>query len=108
MISRKQIGRNTTATLCEDHRDQSEGLQYLPRYPGTCFGISESMMVIDQMIPASLGNGMQLMIGKLSSEMTTRGPACAVELIIRIIHLIAAHHGFQTALVEGTVVGHQR
>ena len=68
MIIREQIGRNTTATPSEDHGKQSEGLQYLPRYPGTCFGIGESMMVIDQMIPASLGHSMQLMIGEQFAE----------------------------------------
>jgi len=60
------------------------------------------------MIAAGLGDGVKLVVRKEFAEMTARGTAGAKELIIRIIHLVTAEHGLQAALVEGTVVSHQR
>ena len=51
---------------------------------------------------------MKLVIGKLVTKMATGSPTGTIELIIGIIHLIAAHHGLEATLVERTVVRHQR
>lgn len=66
------------------------------------------MMVIFEVISAGLGDGVELVVREEFTEMTAGGPAGAKELIIRVIHLVAAKHGLQAALVEGTVVGHKR
>ena len=51
-------------------------------------------MVVDQIVAAGCSHGMQLVVGQLLPEVFARGAAGAVELIIRIIHLIAMHHCF--------------
>ena len=65
-------------------------------------------MVVFEVVATSFSNSVQLMIGEEFSEMTAGGPACAKELIIRVIHLVAAENSLEAALVEGTVVGHKR
>ena len=60
------------------------------------------------MISAGLGDSVKLVVREEFAEVTARGSAGAKELIIRVIHLVTTEHGFQAALVEGTVVGHKR
>ena len=50
---------------------------------------------------------MQLMVGQLWKSLA-RSHTGAIELVIRIIHLIATEHSFQATLVERLVMGHQR
>lgn len=78
------------------------------RNSGTRLSIGKRMMVVFQVIAAGLGDGVELVVREEFTEMTTGGPAGPKELIIRVIHLVAAKHGLQAALVEGTVVGHKR
>lgn len=66
------------------------------------------MMMVFKMVATGLGDGVELVVREEFAEVTTRGSAGAKELIIRVIHLVAAEHCLQTAFVEGTVVGHQR
>ena len=66
------------------------------------------MMVVFQMISAGLGDSVKLVVREEFAEVTAGGPAGAKELIIRVIHLVAAEHSLEAALVEGTVVGHKR
>ena len=40
--------------------------------------------------------------------MFARSAAGAVELIVGVIHLIAAHHGFEAAFIERAVVRYER
>jgi len=65
------------------------------------------MVVIDQIEAAGRRNGVELMVGQLLPKMFARGTAGAIELIVGVIHLVAAHHGFQAAFVEGAVVCHK-
>ena len=58
------------------------------------------------MIATGSGNGVQLVVGQIR-EFSARNAKCVIELIVRIVHLIDTHHGFQTAFVEGLVVGHE-
>lgn len=66
------------------------------------------MMVVFEMVATGLGDGVKLVVREEFAEVTARGSAGAKELIIRVIHLVAAKHGLQAALVKGTVVGHKR
>ena len=65
-------------------------------------------MMVDQIETAGCSHGMQLVVGKHLSEMFARGATGAIELIVGVIHLVAAHNGFEAAFVEGAVVGHER
>ena len=49
---------------------------------------------------------MQLMILCLWKSLA-RSHTSAVELVIRIVHLITTEYGFQATLIEGLVVGHE-
>ena len=65
-------------------------------------------MVVNQIEATSRCHSVQLVVRQLFSEVFARGAAGAVELIVGVIHLVAAHHGFEAAFVEGTVVRHER
>lgn len=66
------------------------------------------MMVVFEMVATGFGDGVKLVVREEFAEVTARGSAGAKELIIRVIHLVASEHGLQAALIEGTVVSHQR
>lgn len=78
------------------------------RNSGTSLSVGQCMMVVFEMVATGLGDGVELVVREELAEMTAGGPAGAEELIIRVIHLVAAEYGLQAALVEWTVVGHQR
>lgn len=40
-------------------------LQYFPRNPGTSFGIGKGMMMVLQLVSASFGYSMELVIGQI-------------------------------------------
>ena len=82
--------------------------QNLPSNPGTSFGIGQGVVVVELMVAAGLGHGVQLMVGQHLSEVFARSAAGAIELIVRVIHLIAAHYGLQATFVERAVVGYER
>ena len=63
--------------------------------------------MVDEVETAGFSHGVKLVIGKQFTEMLARGTTGAIKLIVRIIHLIAAHHGFQAAFVERAVVRHE-
>ena len=65
------------------------------------------MVVVGHRAAASLGNGVQLVVGQPPSEMMPRSPAGAEELIVGIVHLIDAEHGPEATLVKRTVVRHE-
>ena len=83
-------------------------LQQLQRYSGTCLGIGKSVMVFCQVVSAISRHSVQLMVGQHALELPARRAACAIELILRIVHDIFLKHRPQTALVKLTVVSHQR
>ena len=62
------------------------------------------MMVVEEMITACLSYGVQLVVGQLLSKVFARGATGAVELVVRVIHLVAAHYGFEAAFVKRTIV----
>ena len=64
------------------------------------------MMMIFQVVSATGGDDVEVV---MSSWPTLAGCyAGTVKLIVRIVHLIDAKDGFQTALVKRLVVCHQR
>ena len=74
---------------------------------GARLGVGQGIVVLSQVKSAVGGNGVQLMVGQLL-ELALGGHAGAVELIVRIIHLVATKHGLQAALVKGFVMGNER
>ena len=81
-------------------------LQNLASNPSTSLGIGKGVVMVEQIIAAGCCHGVELMVGKQLAEVLSRGPIGAVELIVRVIHLIASHHGLETTFVEGAVVRH--
>ena len=81
--------------------------KYFPCNPGTGFGIGQCIVVIDKVVATGGSYGMKLMIWKLMAEVTARCSTSAEKLIIRIIHLVAAHDCLKASLVERTIVRHQ-
>lgn len=84
------------------------GLQYFYRNSGTRLRVGQCMMVVFEMVATGLGDGVELVVREEFAEVTAGGSTSAKELIIRVIHLVAAEHGLQAALVEWTVVSHKR
>ena len=58
------------------------------------------------MITTGSGNGVELVLGQIR-EFSTRYAQGVVELVVRVVHLIDTHHGFQAALIKRLVVGHE-
>ena len=81
--------------------------QNLHRNPCTRLRVGQRVVVVGHRAAAGLDDGVQLVVGEEATEMTARGPAGAKELVIRIVHLIDAEHGFEAALVKGAVVRHE-
>lgn len=73
---------------------------------GTCFGIGEGMVMVLEIVATTLGNDVEIVVatGPYATGLLQR----AVELVVRVIHLIAAENGFQAIFVEGFVVGNER
>ena len=67
----------------------------------------QSIVVVDEVVATSRRHGMELMVGQQFPEMFARGATSAIKLIVGVIHLVAAHHGFQATLIERAVVRHQ-
>lgn len=68
-------------------------LQNLPRNPSASLSIGQGMVVVDEMVAASLGYGMKLMVRQLLPKVLSRGTTGAIELIVGVIHLVAAYYG---------------
>ena len=83
-------------------------LQQLHCNLGAGFGVGEGVVVVFHRTAAGGGHGMQLVVGQTAAEMAAGGPAGAEERIVGVVHLIDAEHGLEAALVEGTVVRHER
>ena len=49
---------------------------------------------------------MQLMVGQLWKSLA-RSHTCAVEFVIRIIHLIATEYSLQATFIKGLIMGHE-
>ena len=82
-------------------------LQNYSGYPGAGLSIGQCMMMIGEVITTVFRYRMQLMVGQLW-ESLARSHTGAMELVIRIVHLIAAEHGFQATLIERFIMGHKR
>lgn len=64
-------------------------------------------MMVFQTVSAGSGHGMQLVVGELRKYSACHAQS-VIKLIVGIVHLIDAEDGFQTALIERTVVCHER
>jgi hypothetical protein len=64
------------------------------------------MVVIGEVITAVFRYCMQLMVGQLWKSLAGSHTS-TVELVIRIVHLIATEDGFQATLIESLVMGHE-
>ena len=53
-------------------------------------------------------HGLKLVVGQFSPENTAGSPAGTMKNILRVIHTVHLEHSPQAALIERTVVGHQR
>lgn len=62
-------------------------------FPCTSFCIGQGVVVVGQVVAAGLGHGVQLMVGQLEVEMLSSSAAGAVELVVGVIHSVAAHYG---------------
>ena len=74
---------------------------------GTGLGVGQRIVVGKRVKSAVSCNGLQLMVGQLLEQ----PPGCqarAVEVVIGIIHLVAAEDRLQATLVNRLVVGDQR
>ena len=65
------------------------------------------MVVVDQIETAGCRHGVKLMVWQSFPEMLSRGATSAIKLIVRVIHLVATHYGFEAAFVERAVVCHE-
>ena len=65
-------------------------------------------MVVFEVVATGLSDSVKLVVREQFAKMTAGGSAGAKELIVRVIHLVAAEHSLQAALIEGAVVSHQR
>ena len=83
-------------------------LQQLHRNPRAGLRVGQRVVVVLHRAAAGLGHGVQLVVGQAAAEVAARGPAGAKELVVGVVHLIDAEHGLEAALVEGTVVRHER
>ncbi len=76
--------------------------------PRAGLGVGEGVVMVGHRVAAGGRHGMQLVVRQLPSKMPPRGATGAIKLVVRIIHLIGLEHGLEAALIEGTIVGHQR
>ena len=74
---------------------------------GTCFCISQSMVVIMQVIVTGSSNGMKLMIGQRMAELSAGCRQGIVEAVVGIVHLIRLKCRFQTAFIKSGIVSHE-
>ena len=63
--------------------------------------------MIFQTVSAGSGHGVQLVVGELRKYSACHAQS-VIKLIVGIVHLIDAEDSFQTALIERTVVCHER
>lgn len=81
-------------------------LQQLNRYRSACLGIRKGVMVVQEVIAAGGGDGLELMVGKTAAEMLSGCCQGIVEFIVGIVHLIDPEYGLQASLVETGIVRH--
>lgn len=90
----------TIYVFTKKNKSTMNRLQYLPSNPSTGFRIRQCMMVVLQMVATGFGNDVQLMVGQTLPEMFPCRNAGAMELVIRIVHLVGAEDGLQTSFVK--------
>lgn len=74
---------------------------------GACFGVGEGVVMVGHIVAAGGGYSVEAMARKVAQASAGCGEG-AVELIVGVRHAVFGEDGFQAALVEGAVVGHQR
>ena len=82
----------------------SEWLQQLQGYLRAGLGIRKGVMVIHEVIAARSGDGLELMVRELISEVLPGYSEGVVELVVGIVHLIDTEHGLEASFVETGVV----
>lgn len=73
---------------------------------GTCYGISQSMVVILQVEADVSGYGIQTVVGQ-SGKNFAGAPTGTVKFVVRIVHSIVHEYASQTSFIERTVVSDQ-
>ena len=99
--------RRHVASIHGNNTNTDLSSQNLPSNPSASLGIGKGVMVVDKVEAAGRRNRMELVIGQKFPEVFACGTAGAIELIVRVIHLVAAHYGLQAAFVKGAVVRHE-
>lgn len=74
----------------------------------TGLSVSQSVVVISQVIAASRCNCLQLVIQQTVAVMLTGGRKSVIELIVWVIHLIHFEHLFQAPFIEWAIVRNKR
>ena len=73
---------------------------------GAGFGVGEGVVVVFHVVAAGGCGEVELVAGQ--AQAAARGGKRAVEFITGIFHVVFGKYRFQTALVKGAVVGHER
>ena len=74
---------------------------------GAGFGVGEGVVMMPQVVAASGGDGLELVVFQRPAEASPRCRQGIVEHVVGIVHLVDPEHGFQTRLVEACIVGHE-
>ena len=82
--------------------------QQAQRNDGACLRVGQCVVVTSQVIAASCGNGVKLMIGQGSTKMTPRGRKRVKKTILGIWQRIGRKNGLQATFIKTGIVGHKR
>ena len=63
--------------------------------------------VLQQVIAACGGDGLQLMVGQTLAESLSGCAAGAAERVVGVVHAVNTEHGLEASFVEGAVVGYE-
>ena len=86
----------------------AEALQQPQGNGGAGLGVGEGVVVVGEVETAGGGDGVELVVWQAPSKVPTGSCKRIKERIVRVIHPVYLKYGFQTALVKGAVVRHQR
>ena len=79
-------------------------LQQMHRYHCAGLCVSKGVMVVNEVISAGCGDGLELMVRKLAAEMLPGSRQGVVELVVWVVHLIYLEDSLETSFIETGVV----